>query len=139
MLVEVEFARVAALNRSEEHLAEMRSILAEEKVVDIRDNESIANLDFRLHHLVALATNNIFYPLLLNSFKELYLNATLFFFSNEKMVAPVFDFHTDLVDAIVKKDEMAAVDIMQRLLEHGRINYLEMAFKEAANGGVNGN
>ncbi|MBN1316989.1 MAG: FadR family transcriptional regulator [Anaerolineales bacterium] len=139
MLVEVEFARVAALNRTKEQLDEMRSILVEEKEVDRKDYESIANIDFRLHHLVAIATNNIFYPLLLNSFKDLYLNATFFFFSNETLVQPVFDFHIELIDAIAKKDDQAAVDVMKRLLEHGRINYLKMVSEAAVNGGVNGN
>lgn len=126
MLVEVEFARLAARNRTEEQLDEMRAILQEEKQADINDCETITQIDFRFHHLIAMATDNIFYPLLLNSFKELYINGALLFFSDPTHTPQVFDFHNQLVEAISTQDEQAAIDIMSNMLEHGKINYMHM-------------
>jgi DNA-binding FadR family transcriptional regulator len=125
-LVEVEFARLAARNRTEEQLGEMRSILAEEESADVSDYELITQIDFRFHHLIAMATDNIFYPLLLNSFKDLYLNGALLFFSDSSLTQQVFDFHTQLVDSIAAHDEQAAIVVMQEMLKHGKDNYLKM-------------
>jgi GntR family transcriptional regulator, transcriptional repressor for pyruvate dehydrogenase complex len=129
LLVEVEFARLAAKNRTEAQLEELRGILAEEKTADINDKEAISQIDFRFHHLIAFATGNIFYPLLLNSFKELYINGTLLFFSDPALTTQVFDFHILLVDAIHKHDELAAANVMRSMLEHGKINYMKMVSK----------
>lgn len=129
LLVEVEFARQAARNRTEEQLAEMRSILLEEKSADIQNVEAISQIDFRFHHLIAMATDNIFFPLLLNSFKDLYINGTLLFFSDPTLTQQVFDFHKQLVEAIAKQDELAAADVMRKMLEHGKTNYMQMISK----------
>ena len=130
MLVEVEFARLAALNRNEQHLQEMKSILEAEKECDLNKTEEIAELDFRLHHLIALATGNIFYPLLLNSFKELYFNGTMLFFTDKDLTNEVFDFHKRLFNAINGQDEQAAAEIMYSMLEHGKMNYRKLVRKD---------
>ncbi len=125
-LIEVENARLAALNRTEEQLAGMQSILEEEKHIRVDEVEAIAQMDFRLHHLIALATNNIFYPLLLNSFKRLYLGGVQIFYSDPKMVPEVFEFHRELVKAIEARNATAAADVMQRMLQHGANSYQDI-------------
>lgn len=130
MLIEVENARLAARNRSDKQLEEMRAILIEEQHVDLNDNGAVSNLDFNLHHLIAMATDNIFYPLLLNSFKDLYLNNTLLFFTDPRLATETFEFHVQLVDKIAQKDETEAAGVMQHLLEHGKINYLKLVFQK---------
>lgn len=119
LLIEVENARLAARNRSAEQLAEFQEILAMEQAVNHADIENISQLDFRLHHLVAMATGNIFYPLLLNSSKSMYLNFVRQFYAIPGMAKAVFAFHKDLVKAIVEKDEKLSAKIMTRMLEHG--------------------
>jgi DNA-binding FadR family transcriptional regulator len=126
LLVEVENARLAARNRTAEQLAAMQAILAEEQSADVTKPEAIAQLDFRFHHLIAMATDNIFYPLLLNSFKTLYLNFVIQFFSNPAFAPQVFAFHTQLVHAIADRDEKAAVDVMNRMLDHGKKHFIKM-------------
>ena len=130
LLVEVEFVRLAARHRTGEQLAEMKSILLEESTSDINDCNAIAHLDFRFHHLVAMATGNIFYPLLLNSCKELYLNGSCLFFTNPALTAQVFEFHKQLVGAIAAQDEEAAAGVMGDMLEHGKTNYMQMVSKQ---------
>jgi DNA-binding FadR family transcriptional regulator len=125
-LIEVENARLAARNRTEEQLDAMQAILADEKLVDLNDSNAVARLDFEFHHLIALATDNIFYPLLLNSFKVLYLNIVQLFFSNPAFAPEVFRYHDQLVAAIAARNEQAAVEIMFHMLDHGKRNYVKM-------------
>ncbi len=120
MLVEVETARLAALRRTEEHLEALHTLLAEEDSLEPGEPERIAEVDFGFHHLIAMATGNFIYPLLLNSFRQIYTNFTKRFFSDPDVVSVVFGFHRELAAAIRENDEKAAARIMTRLLIHGR-------------------
>ncbi len=119
LLVEVENSRLASRNRSEEQLEGMKGIIRQEELVNSSDIDQISELDFRLHHLIALATGNIFYALLLNSFKTLYMNFVKQFYAIPGVAGDVLAFHRDLVSAIEMRDEENAVNIMTRMLEHG--------------------
>lgn len=126
LLIEVENVKLAALSRTSEQLTALKEILEEESVIDIHDCEAVALLDFRFHHALAIASNNAFYPLLINSFKPLYINNCEIFFSNEALIPVVFGFHDELVGAIELKDSVKASEIMTKLLEHGMTNYFAM-------------
>ena len=130
MLFEVETARLAAARRAQEHLDEMKSLLEEEAMVDTREIERIVELDFGFHHLVAMATGNFIYPLLLNSFRQVYTSFTKRFFSDPEMVSVVFGFHGELAEAIEGKDEKSAARVMTRLLNHGRDRLKAMIAEE---------
>jgi GntR family transcriptional regulator, transcriptional repressor for pyruvate dehydrogenase complex len=125
-LIEVENVRLAALTRTELQLASLHQILMEETNIDVNDFEAVALLDFRFHHGLAIASNNTFYPLLINSFKPLYLNGSEVFFSNPVFAPQVFKFHKDLVQAIEDSNADKASEIMVILLEHGMKNYFDM-------------
>ncbi|MBI9046786.1 MAG: FadR family transcriptional regulator [Anaerolineaceae bacterium] len=129
MLLEIENARLAALNRTDEQLSLLGGILKEESQINISDIEAVALLDFKFHHTIAIATNNIFYPLLVNSFKPLYLNGSEVFFSDLALTPEVFDFHKRLVQSIADQDSKKAIEIMTMLLEHGMTNYFTLASK----------
>jgi len=133
-LIEIENVRLAALNRTSDQLAALKDLLKEESEIDIRDFEAVALLDFRVHLALAIASNNTFYPLLVNSFKPLYLNGSELFFSNLAFAPVVFDFHRKLVQAIEYHDPEMATKTMTELLEHGMINYFAM-IKENEKGG----
>ena len=120
MLFEVETARLAASQRNTEHLDELKDLLEEEAVVDCREIERIAEIDFGFHHLIAMATGNFIYPLLLNSFRQVYTSFTKRFFEDSGVVSVVFGLHRELVQAIGDKDEERAAEAMRRLLVHGR-------------------
>lgn len=119
MLIEVETARLAASRRSREHLEALRDLLKEESEVGAQEIEKIAEIDFRFHHSIAMATDNFIYPLLLNSFRQIYTSLTKRFFSDPQVISIVFGFHGELVRAIEDKDEEMAAEIMTRLLVHG--------------------
>ncbi len=119
LLVEMENARLAAKNRTPAQVKELEGVLRQEAEVDPADIETITQLDFEFHLIIAIATGNLLYPLLLNSFKPVYTNLTGKFFEDPSAAPLVFDFHQKLVSAISKKDAKNAVETMERMLRHG--------------------
>jgi len=119
LLVETETARLAAMNRSDGHIREFRSIVSAEENASPADLKKITSLDFSFHHLMGMASGNIIYPLLINSFKPVYLNFTTFFFSDPAMVPETIAFHRRLVRAIEGKDPDMATAVMHETLAHG--------------------
>ncbi|MBL0716383.1 MAG: FadR family transcriptional regulator [Desulfosarcina sp.] len=118
-IFEVETARLAALHREDAHLNALQEVLEEEMQIRREAVARIAALDFRFHHLLTLASGNRIYPLLINSFKPVYLNLVAQFFQNPAVVKTVHAFHRKLFQAIDNRDEAAAVAVMQRMLLHG--------------------
>jgi GntR family transcriptional repressor for pyruvate dehydrogenase complex len=116
-LVEVETARLAALHRTGEQLQKMEEILASEEEADPGDIALRAELYFQFHHRIAMASANLVYPMLLNSFKEFYLNMT-----SQAMEAGIFqlDYHRRLLAAIRNRQAVPAAETMRELLENGK-------------------
>jgi GntR family transcriptional regulator, transcriptional repressor for pyruvate dehydrogenase complex len=117
--LETETARLAARRRTGQQLKDLRRLIALEKQAKLDDIETVTDLDFRFHHLLALASNNFVYPLLLNSFKEVYTNLTRTFFASASHASKVFKQHGRLLAAVNAKDDEAAAALMQKLLMHG--------------------
>ena len=122
MLFEVETARLAALHRRVEHLQAFDQLLKAEKAVSFDHTEKITELDFDFHHLIALATDNSIYPLLLNSFKQFYFNLAGLFFSDPAVISEVFEFHQKMVHASEDNDALQAAAIMKEMLAHGELH-----------------
>ncbi|MFH1138802.1 MAG: FadR/GntR family transcriptional regulator [Pseudomonadota bacterium] len=118
-LFEGETVRLAARRRTGEHLAELRRILDEESREGL-DPGALAEMDFLLHLQIALASGNLLYPMLLNSFKQVYTNLSGQFFADPAAQAAVLSFHRRLLEALDARDEKAAEAIMNEMLEHGR-------------------
>jgi GntR family transcriptional regulator, transcriptional repressor for pyruvate dehydrogenase complex len=126
LLVETENARLAAKNRTDVQLKEFDELLEQEVKANHSDIDAITQLDFEFHLLITIATDNLLYPLLINSFKPVYTNLTTQFFQDKSVVPAVFDFHRQLVEAIKERNEQKAVDIMWKLLKHGEERLKEM-------------
>ena len=125
-LFELETARLAALNRDDTHLREFEEILEKEKNVPRSDIDAIVELDFRVHHLVALASGNVIYSLLINSFREVYTNLTTEFFGDQTMTELVFSYHFELFKAIRDSEPENAVGVMKKIIDHGEEHLREM-------------
>lgn len=117
--MEAETARLASRHRNKEQVSAFQDILAREEVTGRHDIDGLSGLDFELHQLIALASGNLVYPLLINSFKPVYTTMTSTFFSDAAVVPEVHSFHKKLVAAIESKDEKKAARIMTELLAHG--------------------
>ena len=121
-LFEVDFARLAALHRREEHIVLFEEILEEEQTINPRNIEGLVNIDYRFHQLIAIATDNLIYPLYVNSFKPFHANLGEQFFTDPSVIPEVFNFHDLLVSTIKNRDEEAAQKIMKQMLDHGEEN-----------------
>jgi DNA-binding FadR family transcriptional regulator len=125
LLMETETARLAALNRSEEQLQAFEDLLVQEFAAIQGDAEAMAELDFAFHQLVALASGNLMYPLVINSFKPVYTNITRRFFAkhqSSRVLTEVLSFHQHLVAAIAERDGQTSAWIMADMLRHGAEN-----------------
>ena len=119
ILIEIETTRLASINRREKHLDEFRRILSREEDASPEDIDTITELDFAFHHLIGLASGNLVYPLLINSFRPVYMNFTSLFFTDPQVIPVTLDFHKKLVNAIAKNQEKQSVTIMREILDHG--------------------
>lgn len=122
ILLETETARLAARYYTAEQLARLRELLAQEEATDSRDAASLTELDFSFHLQVALASGNLVYPLIINSFKAVYTNLTHLFFEKycgTPVIAEVLRFHGRLVQAIAARDTGEAGMVMGETLRHG--------------------
>ena len=119
LLFEVENAGLAAINRTEEQLGEFESYLKTEESIDHTMIKKITKLDFAIHHLVAEASGNFLYPLLMNSFKQLHYHLVPDFFSDTNVCEIVFSFHKELYQSIKSKNAEDSRKFMTALLEHG--------------------
>jgi len=126
-LFEMETARLATIECSPEQWTELDTIVQKEENTDRSDIQALTELDFSFHHQLAMASGNTVYPLLLNSFKQVYTSLTSIFFSDSSLVAPTHEYHRHLVQAIEDRDEDKAREIMAELLEHGEKHLRNLA------------
>ncbi|HHO76434.1 MAG TPA: FadR family transcriptional regulator [Deltaproteobacteria bacterium] len=126
VLIEVETTRLASISRSEEHLDAFKKILSNEDSISCGDINAITRLDFKFHHLIGIASGNLVYPLLINSFKPVYMNFTSLFFTDKTVIPATFAFHKELVRAISAKDQLLSISIMRKILDHGERHLREI-------------
>lgn len=118
-LFEVECAKLAAKNKTAENLQALKTIVDNEQKLRIENTREVTELDFDFHHKVAMSTGNLVYPLIMNSFKQVYTNLSGLFFEDTSIVKQVFASHQELFMAIKDSNENHAVSIMRKLLKHG--------------------
>jgi len=124
--IEKETTKLAALNRTDEHVKAFHEIVAAEEAADPHDIDEVTRLDFDFHHLVTLSSGNLIYPLLINSFKPVYTFLTSIFFSDPEVVPVTASFHRRLTEAIEAGDTGKAISTMSEILAHGEEHLLKM-------------
>ena len=130
LLVETETARLAALNRTEQQLAGLRSLLEQEAKAggeSAGDPQTLTGLDFSFHLSIAIASGNLVYPLIINSFQGVYTHLTGGFFRRycgTPVAEAVRQFHVQIVAAFEHREADLAVSTMTAMLNHGE-TYLQ--------------
>jgi GntR family transcriptional repressor for pyruvate dehydrogenase complex len=122
LLVEMETARLAAQYRTMDQLVEFHRILLEEEQAAPGDPKGLTELDFSFHLSIAIASGNLVFPLIINSFQVIYTHLTGEFFRKyiaTPVVKTVRQFHAQIVDAIERRDADAAARLMSEMLKHG--------------------
>lgn len=127
--IETETARLAALNRTEADLIEYQSLLKERENLASSNISALVEYDFNLHQLIAAASGNLMYALILNSLKQVHTNlAGAFYraFANLDVIDELIAFHQDLYQAISDQDSDQASQIMTAMLKHGEMHLLSI-------------
>jgi len=121
---EGEIARCAALHRTDDNLEKLDQILKHEKQIEITAPLQRVDLDFNFHQQLALASGNLVYPLLLNSFKPVYTNLTAEFytFAEQTAICEVYAFHEQIIEALKENNPVCSSDTMHKMLKHGADN-----------------
>lgn len=125
-LVEVETAKLAAIDAQDEDITALKAIIESEKSIDSLSIDDLVTLDFNFHLQIALASGNRVYPLILNSFKAIYTHLTTKFFTRyfqSAVIKEVISYHNQLYQAIIHHNAQLAQEIMKTMLIHGE-NYL---------------
>ncbi len=130
LLLEIEASRLAALYRKENHLEQFAAIIETEHSLDRGDVEAWTQIDFEFHHLVTMATGNILFPLLFNSFKQFYTNLSGKFFASPSARLEIPMFHKNLYGAIQRQDADESMNIMKKILLHGEKNLRQIIQKQ---------
>lgn len=130
LLFETEFVRFAAQYRTEAQLKEFHGLLTQEESANHKNVQKITDLDFEFHLLIAVASGNAVYPLLLNSFRPVYTNLSGQFFQDSQVIATVHQYHRDMVQALELKNGRKATSVMKAILHHGEKYLRKMIDRE---------
>ena len=115
-----EMAYCAAQNRSEQDLDGIKQVVSEtgEDNLDVRD--------MRLHHLIARASGNVLYVLLLNAFTSQMNEYYELYFSDPENRAETLQFHKDIYRAIKNKEPDHAKKIMADVMKYAADSMMRM-------------
>jgi len=114
--IEVHSAGLAARNATDEHVEEMRSLLANAGR-SFDDDALLSSINMAFHRQIALASGNTVLAQLLNVLQEL-------FASEQRLILGIFGSrerdhheHLEILEALEKRDEALAVERMRTHLE----------------------
>jgi GntR family transcriptional repressor for pyruvate dehydrogenase complex len=106
-----EMSYHAALNRSKKDLNELERIIFKSHEMPIEEK------DWRVHNIIARASGNLLFVILLNSFTRLTRDSSQLYFAVEENRIRSQKFHEEIYKAIQRKDAEKAKKIMLDVLQ----------------------
>jgi GntR family transcriptional repressor for pyruvate dehydrogenase complex len=129
-MLEVEIAGLAAMQATEEDIAELQTVLAEmESVTDIPESFAARDADF--HRGLAKTTHNPLLIILLDSIRDLMEEVRLLVTRHPDLRKKVMPDHRRILDRVAAKDLDGARQAMEEHLEHARKFQEELLKAEA--------
>jgi len=122
LLIETETARLAAIHASAEQIHQMHDLLEAANFLNRSDSAALTQADFDFHLLISIASGSLVYPLIINSFKNIYTHFTGQFFQHfaqGEALDETFAYQHRLVDAIAARSPLEAGAIMSAMLSYG--------------------
>lgn len=117
MTIEKAIAGKAALARTEQDLIDIKAIINKEKECQTAKERAEADKEF--HHAVAVASHNLVYTVILNSFHTVEDKWIQEFYEREIDQQFVIEMHEKLYEAVKNGNPSAAEESMEILLAHG--------------------
>ncbi len=105
-----EMCYYAALNRSDEDLKDLEHIVFQSHDMPMDER------DWRVHNIIARASGNLLYAILVNSFTRLIEDSAYLYFGNEKNCRRSEAFHREIFEAITRQDADEARRIMLEIM-----------------------
>ncbi|MCD6584567.1 MAG: FadR family transcriptional regulator [Desulfobacteraceae bacterium] len=105
-----EMAYCAAKNRSAEDLKNL------ENIVSTANGKNMDDRDIRLHNIIARASGNVLYVVLLNAFTRQMHDYYELYFSDPENRAKTITFHKEIYQAIKNREPEKAKQIMKDIL-----------------------
>lgn len=122
LVLETEMTRLAALQASPEQIQQLRGHVQVERNSIHERAEILTGLDFHFHLLIALASQNLIYPMIMNSFKAVYTNLTgqfFIFLGHSSGLSDLFNSHDQMIDLIEQHKPGDAGQMMHDILMQG--------------------
>lgn len=129
MLIEVESAQLAADNRTQENLEELKRLLQTIKKVQYSQVETYVDFNFAFHHQISLASDNMVFALTLKSFEPVCKNLIRMFCENKSLLPSSIEKHENLYAALVDRNKKEAGNIMRQILLQGKHKLSELLEK----------
>jgi len=118
-ILEVENARLAALQATAEDVGELKQILAQmDKVKD--DPRAFADKDAEFHTALARTTHNPLLVILLDTFRDLMQEVRLSVSQYPDLFATIMPDHFRILEHVAEKDVEGSCQAMQAHLNHAR-------------------
>jgi GntR family transcriptional repressor for pyruvate dehydrogenase complex len=105
-----EMAANAARNRTSEHLEQLRRAVFESP------DRSVLERDMAVHHVIARASGNILYLILLNFFNRFFVDFGHLYFDVPENAGRSERFHRDIYEAIARADPDQTRQVMRDVL-----------------------
>jgi GntR family transcriptional repressor for pyruvate dehydrogenase complex len=115
-----EMAYCAALNRTEKDLKNIESIVSD------TDEKNMGNRDMRLHNIIARASGNVLYVVLLNAFTSQMDDYYELYFSDPENQNRTLIFHSEIFQAIKHRETDKAKQIMKDVLKSATEKTMKM-------------
>lgn len=119
LLIEVESARCAAMNRTEEDLKTLGTLISDVKD-RINDIDSFVHFNYKFHHQVTIASGNMVYGMIFKSFEPVCKNLIRMYFEEGDYSHQSFLAHEKLYQAIKDQSRDRAGKFMEEILLEGR-------------------
>ena len=110
-IVVPEMAFLAASRRSATDVEDIERVLSDPSI-------SMMERDIKVHHVIARATGNLLYIILLNFFNKLFRDYITLYFDNDYDIERTRRFHGEIFHAIKNQDAKNARRIMLREIQH---------------------
>jgi GntR family transcriptional regulator, transcriptional repressor for pyruvate dehydrogenase complex len=121
--LEVECARSAAANRTDDDLAAMERLMAAARATEAVDG--VIRINIELHHRIAIASRNMILCILLNAFKDIMQQVLEHFYRIPGALRRSMETHALLLEDIRRGDSAAAAARMEQVFTDSERLYRE--------------
>ena len=118
-----EMAFLAAQRRTKEHVNALRQIIRSREI-------SVMEKDIQVHLIIARATGNLLYNVIINFFHQIYRDLGHLYFNDPRNSERSEAFHRDLCIAIEKRNAESAKKIMADVLQYAETSIREYLGKK---------